>query len=166
MFDVFHALLPVTGCLALELVSLKWRAKRVFPEWTLPTVGLFGVLPDLCSPHISLEDRYDSVSHTLLFLLILLPFCAGMTWWFPKGTRLRVAVAAMAATALHLAMDAVSGGVPWLRPWVDEPIGEYHLQPDNWLFFDAGFVLLAGAGLWLRHRLEIRAYERSLGNPR
>jgi hypothetical protein len=70
-FDGFHALLPVTGCLAIEVVSLKWRSMRVIPDWTLP---------DLCSPHISLEDRYDSWSHTVLFLVILLPVCAGMTW--------------------------------------------------------------------------------------
>ncbi|OYV07236.1 MAG: hypothetical protein CFE26_02035 [Verrucomicrobiales bacterium VVV1] len=162
MFDGFHALLPVTGCLAIEVVSLKWRSARVFPDWTLPVVALFGVLPDLCSPHISLQDRYDSWSHTLLFLVVMLPFCAGMTWWFPKGTRVRVAVAAWIAAALHLVADAFSGGIPWLHPWSDKPIGDYHVQPENWLFFDAGFIVLALLGWWLRNRLEVRAFERSL----
>ena len=162
MFDGFHALLPVTGCLGIEVVSLKWRGVRVFPDWTLPVVGLFGVLPDLCSPHISLEDRYDSWSHTLLFLGVILPFCAGMTWWFPKGTRLRVALAAWTAAALHLAADSLSGGITWLHPWSEEAIGDYHVQPENWLFFDAGSLLLAGFGLWLRRRLELRVFVESL----
>ncbi len=162
MFDGFHALLPVTGCLAIEVVSLKWRGVRVFPDWTLPVVALFGVLPDLCSPHISLEDRYESWSHTLLFLVLLFPVCAGMTWWFPKGTRVRVAVVGWVATALHLAADAVSGGIPWLQPWSEMPIGDYHIRPDDWLFFDAGFIVLALVGWWLRHRLEGLAYVQSL----
>lgn len=158
----FHALLPVTGCLAIEVVSLKWRGVRVFPDWTLPVVALFGVLPDLCSPHVSLEDRYESWSHTVLFLVILLPICAGMTCWFPKGTRLRVAVAAWIAATLHLAADAVSGGIPWLMPWSEKPVGDYHIPPDDWLFFDAGLIALALVGWGLRHRLEGRAFERSL----
>lgn len=158
----FHALLPVTGCLAIEVVSLKCRGARVFPDWSLPAVALFGVLPDLCSPHISLQDRHESWSHTLLFLAVILPFCAGMTSWFPKGTRVRVAMAAWIATALHLAADGFSGGIPWLHPWSDKPIGDYHIQPENWLFFDAGFLVLALFGRWLRNRLEVRAYEQSL----
>lgn len=162
MFDGFHALLPVTGCLGIEAVSLKCRGVRVYPDWTLPVVALFGVLPDLCSPHISLQDRYDSWSHTLLFLVVILPFCAGMTWWFPKGTRVRVAVAAWIAAASHLAADAFSGGIPWLHPWSDKPIGDYHVQPENWLFFDAVFLVLAGGGLWLRRHLEVQSYERLL----
>jgi len=166
MFDGFHALLPVTGCLAVEAVSLKCRGVRVFPDWTLPVVALFGVLPDLCSPHISLEDRYDSWSHTLLFLLVILPFCVGMTWWFPKGMRLRVAVAALLATALHLLADAFSGGITWLHPWSERPIGDYYIQPENWLFFDAGLIGLALIGLWLRRHLELQADERSRGNEK
>jgi LexA-binding, inner membrane-associated putative hydrolase len=161
MFDGFHALLPVIGCLAIEAVALTWRGERVFPDWMLPVVALFGVLPDLCSPHISLEDRYASGSHSLLFLGFLLPVCAGLVRWFPKGMRLRVAVATWMAAVLHLAADAVSGGIPWLLPWSAEPLGDYRIQPDHWLFFDAGLIVLALGGWWLRNRLEVLAYERS-----
>lgn len=166
MFDGFHALLPVTGGLAIEVVSLKWRGVRVFPDWTLSIVALFGVLPDLCSPHFSLEDRHESWSHTVLFLVLLLPVCAGMTWWFPKGTRVRVAAVAWVSAALHLAADAVSGGVPWLLPWSDKPIGDYHIRPEDWLFFDAAFMVLALVGWGLRHCLEGQAFERSLKNEK
>ncbi|MGC4014323.1 MAG: metal-dependent hydrolase [Luteolibacter sp.] len=122
MMAGFHSMMPVTGCLVAEVVSLRVRHRRVFPDWTLPLVALFGVLPDICSPHISLEDRHASFSHSLLFLAVLVPVCAMISFWFEKGMRLRVAIVTWLAAMLHLAADAASGGIPWLIPWKEEPL--------------------------------------------
>lgn len=165
MFAGCHALLPVTGCLAIEAVSLRFRGERVFPDWTLPVVALFGVLPDLCSPHISLEARLESWSHTLLFLGVLIPVCAMVVRFFPAGARWRVACALWIASMLHLAADAVSGGIVWLYPWSHRQIGDYYLHPDTWIFYDAAFVLLTWLGWRLRQHLELRTYERELLEP-
>ncbi|WP_338289342.1 metal-dependent hydrolase [Luteolibacter sp. LG18] len=162
MMAGFHSMMPVTGCLTAEVISLRFRHQRVFPDWTLPLVALFGVLPDICSPHISLEDRHGSFSHTLLFLAVLVPVCGMIVLWFEKGMRLRVAVVMWLAAMLHLAADAVSGGIAWLAPWNEEPIGEYYLEPFTWPIYDAVFILAAWL-LWRwRQRLELRAYEREL----
>lgn len=166
MFAGCHALLPVTGCLAIEAVSLATRGRRFFPDWTLPVVALFGVLPDLCSPHISLDDRYDSWSHTLLFLGVLVPVCLLISTAFEKGKRLRVAVVIWLAAALHLAGDAMSGGIPWLLPWDKTPLGSTldrtYIEPETWIYYDGTFIVLAWLGWRLRQRLEVRAYEREL----
>jgi len=115
----------------------------MFPVRSLWTVGIFGILPDLCSPHISLDARYSSWSHTVWFMggLVLV---AGMAGTFQeRGSRWKVALACWFASALHLACDAVSGGIAWLYPWRDDVVGRYFIPPEQWMWFDAGFVLLA-----------------------
>jgi len=166
MMAGFHAMMPVTGCLVAEVVSLRVRHQRVFPDWTLPLVALFGVLPDICSPHISLEDRQASWSHTLLFLAVLVPVCAMISVWFEKGKRPRVAVVIWLAAMLHLAADAASGGIAWLLPWKEETIGQYYIEPFTWPIYDAVFIITAWL-LWRwRQRLEVRAYEMELRSER
>ena len=59
-----HALLPVCAGLLIENAALAKGRGHFFPPWSLPLIGFFGALPDLCTPHISLEARYSSWSHT------------------------------------------------------------------------------------------------------
>jgi hypothetical protein len=137
-----HALLPVCGCLLADNLAVAAGRERMFPVRSLWIVGIFGVLPDLCSPHISLEARYSSWSHTVWFMAGLV-LVAAMTGTFQQnGSRMLVAVACWLASALHLAADAVSGGIAWLYPWRDDVLGSYFIPPEHWMWFDAGFVLL------------------------
>ena len=138
-----HALLPVSACLAADHVSLLAGRDRVFPVRALWWVAGFGMLPDLCSPHIMLEDRHTSGAHSVWFLaVIILPawFSAG---FFSRGQRFRIAMACWLATAAHLAADAVSGGIAWLYPWKDDVIGRFFIDLDWWAWSDGLFVLLA-----------------------
>jgi len=161
-------MMPVTGCLAAEAISLRYRERRLFADWTLPLVALFGVLPDICSPHISLEDRHDSWSHTLLFLGVLMPVCGMIAWWFEPGKRLRLACVIWISAMLHLAADAMSGGIPWLLPWSHEtlgsPLDRTYIEPETWIYYDAFFIITAWLGWRLREKLELRAYERALAS--
>ena len=154
-----HTLLPVCLGLALENASLAKGKGHFFPAWTLPVIGLFGALPDLCTPHISLEARYSSWSHTVWFLADLLPVCAMAASFFPKGSRLKVAAALWLASLLHLAADAVAGGIAWLQPWRPDIIGDYYIPPGQWYWWDAAFLLLA----WVLLRLRPRAEAHGMG---
>ena len=155
-----HTLLPVCLGLAIENASLAKGKGHVFPEWTLPVVGLFGALPDLCTPHISLEARYSSWSHTVWFLAALLPVCAIVASFFPTGTWWRVACACWLASVLHVAADAVAGGIAWLHPWRPDVVGGYYIPPSQWLWWDAGFLFLT----WFLVRLRPHAEAHGMGS--
>ena len=165
MFIGTHALLP--ACLALASDDLRLAARRdeAFPGWSIPVIALFGALPDICTPHLSLAARYSSWSHTLAFLAGILPVCIWVSAAFPKGRRLTVAISCWTAAALHLAADAIAGGIPWLMPWMMPTVtpnqrlgilGDFYIHPDYWLFSDAFFVLLTWILIGIRQQLRRR----------
>lgn len=153
-----HALLPVCIGLAFDNASLVKGKGFVFPRWSLAAVGVFGVLPDLCSPHISLDARQTSWSHTVWFLAGLIPICGMLASFFPAGMRLRTALLCWIAAMLHLAADAISGGIAWLYPWRPDVIGKYYIPAVQWLWWDAGFILLG----WFLFRLRPHAEARGM----
>jgi membrane-bound metal-dependent hydrolase YbcI (DUF457 family) len=155
-----HIGLPVCGALAIECHSLAKGKGYVFPAWTLPVAAVFGVLPDICNPHISLEDRHQSWSHSIWFLLALLPLCGMVASFFPKSElpRWRTALLCWIAAVLHVAMDAISGGVAWLYPWKPTVIGDYYIPVDQWIWWDAGFILLT----WVMVRTRPLALARGI----
>ena len=71
-----HALLPVCACLIAENLAARAGREPVLPPRALWVIGGFGVLPDICTPHLDLADRYASWSHTLFFMAGLLPVTA------------------------------------------------------------------------------------------
>lgn len=157
-----HMLLPVSGCLVIDNVSLARRGERWFPGWSLFAVAFFGALPDVCTPHLSLEARYDSWSHGVAFLVALLPLAGMAGSVFEKGARLRVAAACWLAAFLHVAADAVAGGIPWLYPWSPWILGEYWIPPQHWMAYDAAFVLLT----WFLARVSPHMLARRLEKNR
>lgn len=144
-----HSLLPVCGCLLADRISMSAGRARMFSGWNLIAVGVFGMLPDILSPHMSLESRQASLSHTVWFLMglvLLLPLTGFIS---EKSSRLPVALACWLAYGLHLAADAVSGGIAWLHPWRSEVLGKYWIEPQYWIWYDAGFILL----VWFIYRV-------------
>jgi len=156
MFIVTHTLLPVCLGLAVENVSLATGRGHVFPRWGLVAIGVCGALPDLCSPHLSLEARLASASHSVGFLGLMLPLCAMAAVFFEKDGRWKLALACWLAAVLHLAADAVSGGIPWLLPWRSELLGGSWIPSDHWLAYDAVCLVLTVVGLRLRPFAEVR----------
>lgn len=156
-----HALLPVCGCLIVDHVSVISGGDRVFPAKALWMVAVFGILPDVCSPHIMLEDRHTSYTHSVWFMgvVVLLAVITGM--FFEKGRRLWVAMACWCATALHLLADAVSGGIAWLYPWREDVIGRFYIDLDYWAWSEAVFVLLAWVLIRMLPHLEARNIRKS-----
>jgi len=151
-----HTLLPVSLGLILDNISLATGRGHYFPAWSLPVVGVFGILPDLCTPHLSLEARFTSWSHTAWFLAALAPVAGMVASFFPKGSRWKVALFLWLAAFLHLAADAAAGGLAWLRPWRTDLIGAYYIHPAYWVWCDIGSVVLAWVLVRLRPHAEAR----------
>lgn len=157
-----HALLPVCTCLLADNLAVSAGRERTFSGMSLWAIGVFGILPDLCSPHLSLEDRHASLSHTVWFMAGLI-LIAGLTGtFFEKGSRLAVALACWFASAQHLAADAVSGGIAWLYPWRNDVIGRYYIPAQHWMWFDVFFVLFA----WFLIRVVPYLEARQIRNSR
>jgi LexA-binding, inner membrane-associated putative hydrolase len=156
-----HALLPVCGCLVVDQIAMVAGHERRFSWKSLCLVAFFGVLPDICSPHIMLEDRHASFAHSVWFIGVVTLPAAMASCFFDRAIRLGIAVACWVAVALHLAADAVSGGIPWLYPKSDEVIGHCWIDLDYWIISDAVFVLLTWLLIRMLPYLEARNIRKS-----
>ncbi len=136
MDTVTHALLPVIA------VGLAAPRARWLGRWGLLAIGVAGALPDLLSPHLSLQARMASWSHGLpcwaLFsvLVLLLAVAASRG----RGS-IRLAGAMSAAYLLHLVCDGISGGVNFLGPVGDWYWGDYWVAPVWWVPLDVACLL-------------------------
>lgn len=142
-------MMPVCFCLAANRISNLAGRDNVFSGRVLCGVAVFGLLPDLCTPHLSLEARFTSWSHTLWFIVALIPVAIAAGFPLDRNHRVRTAVILWLAVLLHLVADAVSGGIPWLYPWSDEVIGDYYIHPAHWIWYDTVFIL----GAWFLGRV-------------
>ncbi len=152
MFVITHALVPVVLAQAVALAA----PQRVdFRKRDYAAIMLAGALPDLLDPHISLADRLSSWTHTLWFALAWIPITLALTrWWWKPPSPITFAAVVVLAVPLHLAADAISGGIGWLYPWKKEVIGTRLVPPDDWFAWD-GWMTLTTACLGL-----IIAYRR------
>ena len=82
-----HALMPVCACLLADNFAISSGRDRIFPARSMWAVGILGILPDICTPHLSLEDRYASWSHTVWFMAGLIVVVAMIGCLFEKGYR-------------------------------------------------------------------------------
>ena len=102
-----------------------------------------GALPDLLNPHLSLAARYSSWSHTVFAWTAFAAAMLGLAWW-PRLRTWRIPLLLAApAYALHLAADAVSGGIVWLHPLSDAVVGTRLIRYRWWWPIDGALVALA-----------------------
>ncbi|WP_227021662.1 metal-dependent hydrolase [Oceaniferula marina] len=145
MNTVTHALIPaVTAGIFLNLYRGKEGGSRGSYK-DLLVIGLFGAAPDLLNPHMSLEDRYSSWSHSIFAWLAVLVFLL-VSKWVPRLPWQRwltwsKLVWCSSAYGLHLACDAVSGGIAWLYPWKADIVGAYLVPPVWWIPMDVSLFL-------------------------
>jgi len=139
MDTVTHALLPVI------VTAVVLRDKK--PDWLLGRsgfviIGIAGALPDLLSPHLSIDSRLNSWSHGLPFwfllstVLLLLCAVVRQRWNGP------LALCASAAYGLHLFCDGISGGINLLYPYRNLIWGDYWVPPVYWIPLDILCVLI------------------------
>lgn len=135
MTTITHTLAPMTILAVGQLL-----VKRKLDWKVLWLVGLAGASPDLLDPHVSLEDRMSSWSHSLVGLsavsLLLFTFALLKVW--VNWTQCALMISAY---VLHLLCDAVSGGIPFLLPGEEHFVGGKFIPFKWWLICDAVFIL-------------------------
>lgn len=163
MTPVSHALLPVV--LGQAWIPSHNRAPR--PRFTL-LVAACGVLPDLLSPHLTLDTRHTALSHTALAALLFAMAVTACARRWPATLTPRLTLLCIAAYAGHLACDAITGGIaPWL-PYSPVVIGENLLPYWLWIVCDGALILylyLIYRWLPLRRRLRAHSSPSSPGSP-
>lgn len=135
MTPISHALIPL--CFGRRWLPLRsdgapgWRASLV--------VAGFGVLPDVLNPHLGLGARWSSWSHTLAAWAAVLAIVTAV--WIRAEDGRRTVALCSAAYLAHLLCDAITGGVPLLRPWSPRIVGGAWVSLPWW--FAADGLLLA-----------------------
>jgi putative exporter of polyketide antibiotics len=135
--DVFtHALAPV---IVTRMVAghAPWLRKYGFIA-----IGLFGALPDMLNPHLSLAARLSSWSHGLPFwggltVSLLLVSIFKRAWIDP-----RLAAVLSLAYLFHMICDAISGSIDWLYPFGKFIWGDYYVDPLYWIPLDVVCFLI------------------------
>lgn len=155
MYVGSHFALPVIAATLVDFGRLAVGRQRLFSNRELLLVGLFGVLPDLLSPHLRLSARLTSWSHTLWFAAGTLPLLAVLFGRGRRAGRWRMTAFCWTAILLHLLADAVSGGIAPLYPLTGFRWGWYLVPWPLWGEIDvamltAMLILMGGATYWNR----------------
>ncbi len=125
-----------------ELIS-GTRSEKIAVWRTALIIGIVGAMPDMMDPHVTLEERLRSWSHSLtawagssvLFGVICL---ARQRWWTP------MLVLGLSLTYFsHIVGDAIAGGVGWSYPFGGHVIGDYYIIPQWWIPLDYVCVAVA-----------------------
>lgn len=145
---VTHALLPLA-------IGRPWLRRAdgspLFKEAGI--VAFCGILPDVLSPHIYLEARYESLSHTLWVWLAFtaLVLLAGRAW--RSRFTFRLQVLCIAAYAMHLLCDMISGGIALFYPLSPTIHGGHFISYFMWYVSDVLLFLYAWLDLRVLPRL-------------
>lgn len=153
MTPVSHALLPV-------FLGQHWipQRDRIPNVRTVSIVSLCGVLPDVLSPHLTLDDRHTSLSHTAWAALLFGVVIARLAWRLPKLFPPAFARLCFAAYAGHLACDAITGGIPLFYPISPAVFGKNYLPYWLWITCDGALLLyLYLVYRWLPLRRKLHA---------
>jgi hypothetical protein len=152
MSPITHALLPC-------FFGYRWIPKNngipsfKFSGW----LAFFGVLPDLLSPHLSLDARHASLSHSLTGWAL---FSGAMVLVFLTLRRTRYRLLAplgVAAYAAHIWCDMITGGVSLFMPFSGGVYGGHHLPLLSWAVFDGALIFFVYATYrWLPLRRRIK----------
>ncbi|MGJ8676313.1 MAG: metal-dependent hydrolase [Akkermansiaceae bacterium] len=136
MTTIAHALLPVV--IAGSLLPLAKLEKKK----TLIAIALTGAAPDLLNPHLSLEARLTSWSHGIPFWLLLTAVLILWSCFSKRKFSLKLALAMSSAYLLHIACDAISGGVNFLYPFKDLVWGVRWVKFALWIPLDVCLIIL------------------------
>ena len=112
MSPITHAILPLA-------LGYKWIPASLYRP-SIPVsslIALSGALPDLLDPHITLEARYNSWSHTVLALGLFGVAVSGVCLYPKFKPFYQVGVLCIFAYALHIFCDLISGGGRPLLPF-------------------------------------------------
>jgi membrane-bound metal-dependent hydrolase YbcI (DUF457 family) len=155
MNTVTHALAPVI------IAHVAFSRSKRFRAWDLVAIGVAGALPDLLTPHMTLESRMISWSHGLPFWTAFTVMLFVISLLSKQRISNRLAGIMSLSYLLHLVCDAVSGGINVLYPVKNLIWGAYWVSPVLWIPLDilcllTCYYLFRFRPLWAR-RLEARS---------
>lgn len=151
MNTVTHALAPVI------IAHVAFSRSKRFRAWDLVAIGIAGALPDLLTPHMTLESRMISWSHGLPFWTAFTGMLFVISLLSKQRISNKLAGIMSLSYLLHLFCDAVSGGINALYPVKDLIWGAYWVSPALWIPLDilcllACYYLFRFRPLWARRR--------------
>ncbi len=154
MLTFTHALAPVVLKQTLDLRSAsgdRVAYRHLAGQWLL--IAVFGVLPDVLFPHISLSERYSAFSHVWPFTTAVV---AGAIVISAIGSIVKRRYQTLPlwcgfAYVLHVGMDIISGGLDFLK--TGNVIGDYYITPELWPLAD---LLLIALFILLNRRIRAR----------
>jgi membrane-bound metal-dependent hydrolase YbcI (DUF457 family) len=137
---ISHVVYPALLAQSANIYHIRNHKAPIFKAKHLLLIGLCGGLPDILSPHLGLEDRYQSFSHSIWFLLLMLAATWILAWRFPKHAKLMVVC--FFATAFHLLCDMMAGGINLYGPFGRQILGSYYISFHYWIPLDISGILL------------------------
>lgn len=146
-----HAALPVIGVTSLEIMRLSNNQDRLLSNWQLFFIGIGGVLPDLLWPHFSMQGRLNSYTHTLWFIILLIPITYFISKRFYSKNINFFTFSFVSAALLHIATDGISGGVSFIYP-IEGVWGIWLVPFKLWMYADLTFLLLMISLIFVRHK--------------
>jgi len=153
MYVITHALAPVLLAAIADTIGLERTGLRSLRGAHFLAIGLAGAAPDLLSPHLSLEARFSSWSHTLWFLVLAVPVAVLVARRFFRSDAKAMALWMITGVLLHLTCDAIAGGIAWSYPLSPDVLGDYFVHWNWWLEIDIFHVVIVSLlVLWLRRR--------------
>lgn len=139
-------MMPVILARQVNLRRAKRQAPEIFTGKQILILGIAGILPDLLSPHIWLDQRHSAYSHSLV-VLVIFSLISLLILRKNKG----LATLSIAAYALHIFCDYISGGIPLLLPFNNEIYAQYWLLPPiDWVIADITLFLGIYFQSWYR----------------
>lgn len=147
-----HACIPLVTLGTIDIIRLSTNRAPLLKGWPFALVGVAGILPDVLWPHTSIHARLTSWTHTIWFLIGTFPVIWLIAKWTVRRSWRLFALFFWLAMALHIATDAISGGVSLLYP-IEGVIGKYYIPWKYWIYSDIGFILVTIVLLSIRFSL-------------
>ncbi len=147
-----HACLPLVAASITDIFRVISNRKPLFSGWQLFFIALAGTLPDLLWPHMSRQARLSSWTHTIWFLIGVLPIIYLVAKKVLKKNLLVFVLFFWLAIVLHVFMDGISGGVSLLYP-IYNVFGHYYIPWPLWLKIDLFMMSISFTIIFLRHRI-------------
>lgn len=135
MTIVTHALAPVLVASTVNAFSLKFQRKNIFTLKQFIAIGIAGIIPDILGMHFSLEERYNSWTHTIWFVIGIYPVCLYVARKYFHQQWILLTHMLWFAVIFHLALDLKSGGIVLFYPF-GNVIGDYMIGWDYWVRTD------------------------------
>jgi hypothetical protein len=134
MTPISHALLPV---LFGRKVISNINGVPVIREVLI--VSICGAFPDMLSPHLSLDARHASLSHSVFALVFFACFIGAVSFY--SSLLRRLGFLCVFAYAAHIFCDLISGGVSLFYPYSFQVFGGGYMPFWFWITSDLALIL-------------------------